>query len=239
MDAPPRVLEQVVGPSELTGRYSYRCAGVLVLLCRVENRGRSYVCSRPNRTTIIEQSRVKDTPVHVIRADNTPVDRDITSLRVYFWNAGKKPMLASEVLEPILFVLPDDVEILDHRVTKASRPHITGVTVRRADRGNALALDFRVLEQNEGVGLQLVVAGNPGTPVRATGVVLGGPRVTDTQGSIRNHYWRLFIKAMWPNLALTGALPPFRPRARTGPSSRTTPPRFALCALTVWMRHHG
>lgn len=147
----------------------------------------------PQRTVLVERDRIKDAPLKVVRRDGAPVETDVTAVRVYFWNDGRKPMLQDDVLEPFRLSVKAPAEILDFRVLQESRPQITRQVVERVENTtDQLAISFRVLERREGLTLQLVVAGDPNTPVLAQGVAIGARKVTTAESAPDKHWWSWF-----------------------------------------------
>jgi hypothetical protein len=148
----------------------------------------------PQHTVLIQRDQLKAAPVRVVRRDGALVDRDITGVRVFFWNDGRKPLFREDVLEPFRLFVQEPAEILDFRVLKVSRPAITQLAVRRIETAsNQLSLDFRLLERMEGVSIQLIVAGDPNAPVWMEGVAVGSQKITTADSAaLTKHPWYWF-----------------------------------------------
>jgi hypothetical protein len=153
----------------------------------------------PQRTVVIERARLKDAPMRVVRTDGQPVEQDVTGIRVYFWNDGRKPLLPAEVIEPYVLSIDAPAEILDFKVLKASRPSVTQVAARRVDgTNNRVAVDFRVLEREQGLSLQLMIAGSPDVKVSMAGAAIGAQVVTDADSASSKHLLVRLIGAPGP-----------------------------------------
>src|SRR5436190_9965325 len=134
----------------------------------------------PVRTEIISAQRILTAPIRVLKRNGVPITKDLFAIRFYFWNAGQRPILAQEVLDPLRIVLQDSAgEILDYKVVKVSRSvarvHLLPVDSSRVLQ--TLGLTFSILEHNDGVGGQLIYQGNRGAPLVMTGTIEGVARI--------------------------------------------------------------
>lgn len=122
-------------------------------------------------TDIFTAVRGSSTPLRVLRADGQAVTNDVTAVRWYLWNAGRRSIKSADVLDPLRIALDDlDGRILDFKIVKASRPMI-GAALQRAesDPNRVLLLTFRILERDDGVVGEIIYEGN-----RHKAVTLGG-----------------------------------------------------------------
>lgn len=131
----------------------------------------------PNRTEIISQARIETAPIKVLRRDGKPVTDNLYAVRFYFWNAGKRPIKAADVLETVRITLDDSGEILDAKIIGLSRaitfaqlhPHRDGQKLR------VLTIAFTILERNDGFSGQIIYEGRPGASLRIAGIIEGVP----------------------------------------------------------------
>jgi len=156
----------------------------------------------PTPTILVEPSKLNNAPLKVVRADGGAIDVDVSAVRVYFWNAGKKPIFAADVRTAIR-ITSADAEILDFKVVRAGRVRVTRASVERApdSRKNALQLSFDVLEENDGIGMQLLLAGNPASRITISGDILGARTIADNAAVIERRYVRSYLESAW-DLAL-------------------------------------
>ena len=133
----------------------------------------------PERTTIVDASVQTPSQVQVLYKGK-PVTQNVTGVLVYLWNDGKLPIRAEDVLEPIRVQLSPGCEILDVRVVKFSR-EVTKLGIGQVTETakNSLPATFSILEQSDGVALQIIYAGTAGAVVSVVGTVVGArqPRI--------------------------------------------------------------
>jgi hypothetical protein len=107
--------------------------------------------------------------------NNQPVPDDVTSASIAIWNAGKKPVSASDVLAPLQIVLAQGHGILEAKLVSATRS-VVGLQLEKSalDAGK-VPLQFRILEHNDGGIVQLLYRGDPSVNVSMQGSVIGQP----------------------------------------------------------------
>lgn len=141
------------------------------------------------RTEIINKQIISETSVRVIKSDGTEVTNDLTALRFYFWNDGKKPIKKEDILEPLFLQLSDSSsEIIDYRVLKLSRD-VTGFQLSRdkLKEKNVLSIDFRILEKDDGITGQIIYSGNPNSMLLMKGTI-EGVKVVGTKIQVQKKY---------------------------------------------------
>jgi len=111
--------------------------------------------------------------------DGRPAPRgDITAMQCYFWNAGRTAIHGIDTLQPIKLRLDPGNEILDVSVIRQSRPDIMQFRVV-ADRNpdgtfsNTASISFAILEQDDGVSLQILYVGGPQVALTFSGAIEG------------------------------------------------------------------
>ena len=135
------------------------------------------------RATLVDAER--DTGLTLLFKDRPfPPGSKITAVRVYFWNAGRSPIWANDVLLPVQLDVMDGAEILSTKVLKPSRQEI-GLRVETDAR--RVVLGFKVLEPNDGTTIQVLLLGTPSARLSAAGSVVGvGSPIVITQGASEN-----------------------------------------------------
>jgi hypothetical protein len=105
-----------------------------------------------SRTNIIDSKLFKEAPLRLTRPDGSEIIGDITSVRFYFWNNGKKPIRQQDILEDITISLGDmSGEILDYKILKTSRGFLNIALTRSTSSPRLkLMLSFKILEKNDG-----------------------------------------------------------------------------------------
>src|SRR2546427_3066211 len=126
----------------------------------------------PVRATIIDSSGPKLSDLSVLYRGKTVGDRSVTAVRVYFWNAGRMPIRKSDVLKPIECIFSDGAEVLDYRLLRSSR-NITGIRLSPGlgSPNDRLAIDFDILEKDDGGAIQVIYAGPQGAAIHFDGVL--------------------------------------------------------------------
>lgn len=129
----------------------------------------------PSRAEIISHARVETAPIRVLRNDGKPITADLYAVRFYFWNRGKRSIRSSEILDSLRIKVDSGGEILDSKILSRSRP-ITGIVLqphRTGDRLRELAINFAILEHNDGFTGQVIYEGKPNAQFRIVGTIEG------------------------------------------------------------------
>jgi hypothetical protein len=137
-----------------------------------------YVVS--TRTRIVDTSTPAPPQLQILYKGKN-LNTDISAAIVYFWNDGKLPIKAEDVLEPLKIELDPSCAIIEARVVKVSR----GVTkFAKGDISetakNSLPLSFGILEHNDGAVLQIIYSGKPDAHVSISGVTVGAGQPRET-----------------------------------------------------------
>ena len=124
-------------------------------------------------TTLVSKSVPAPSELRVLYKGKE-LDSEVSAVVVYIWNAGKLPIKAEDVLEPLTIELEPKCEILESRILKVSRP-VTKFSTGdvKANAQNRLPLSFSILEQNDGAAIQVVYTGGFFTNAIVKGTVLG------------------------------------------------------------------
>jgi len=129
------------------------------------------------RTEILNQDMLSEPPIRVLRTtDGSEIKSDLTSLQFYFWNDGRKPIKREDILERLYLQLSDSSsEIIHHRLLKVSRPIVDFELKTQTGFGkNFLSMDFRILEEKDGITGQIFYLGDPSSELIINGTIEGG-----------------------------------------------------------------
>lgn len=107
------------------------------------------------------------------RSDNSEVLNNVYLLEASFWNKGKESIKAEDVLDPISIKLSDDIEIIDAFVARATRKNITKPELKHDKENKRLALSFRVLENEDSIGIQILYSSKEPAEFNIDGAILG------------------------------------------------------------------
>jgi len=147
----------------------------------------------PYRSIIVEAKSIKDFPLKVVGRDGKPVEKDITSMRFYFWNEGRESIKKADILKPIQLVLSSsNVEIIDYKTLAVSREEIVQPRIALNEyNGNTLDLSFDILEQNDGFSVQIIFAGSPDTEAEIKGVIEGAKGIRGMASENSYHFYKM------------------------------------------------
>ena len=150
----------------------------------------------PSRTIIVDSKRFSDTPLRVVRDDGSRIQGDVTSIRFYFWNNGRKSIHPTAILEPIVVTLEEkDGEVLDHKILKVSRSVVRPLIQRdTADPKRKFNISFSILEKNDGFTGQFIYVGNPNADLKIFGAIEGVEKIITTQQLISSKFWSEYGK---------------------------------------------
>jgi hypothetical protein len=152
------------------GYYFYRSS--------LESRQLKYAID-PVRTAIVNSSQSSD--LSVLYRGNIVRGGNLSSIRVYMWNEGKKPIIAAsqDILRPIQLRFSEDIEILDARVLSVSRPEANLKVAINDAAKNLLDVWFSILENNDGASIQLIFVGSPTANLVVDGSIVGQSEVQE------------------------------------------------------------
>lgn len=124
----------------------------------------------PARTTVVSagQSRALS-----FTYNGKQLDKDVTTVHVAIWNAGKTPVRHEDILSPITIQSESKLPILEAKLRKTSRPEILfALDAARADQG-IITLDWKALERNDGASIQLIYLGSASEKFTVSGSIIG------------------------------------------------------------------
>lgn len=138
----------------------------------VQERLPTYYVS-PTRARIVDTS-IPAPPQLQVLYRGKDLNANVSAATVYLWNAGKLPLKAEDVLEPVKIDLEPGCEIIDARILKTSR------SVTKFAKGeisetakNSLPVSFALLERNDGAAVQIIYSGKPNAAISVAGTILG------------------------------------------------------------------
>jgi len=150
------------------------------------------------RTIIVDSKHFSETPLQVVRSDGSKIKGDITSVRFYFYNNGKKSIRPANILVPLVVSLKDkNGEILDYKILKTSREVVQPMIDRDSTNPKQnLTISFNILEQNDGLTCQLIFTGNPNAGFKISGTIEGVKDIITNPSLIRKIFLGQFGKVM-------------------------------------------
>jgi hypothetical protein len=124
----------------------------------------------PVRTVIAKAGINSDL---TILFNKEPISDDVTSVSIAVWNAGTKPIMASDVLAPLQLVVEPGHGILEAKLVSATRK-VVGLELDNSElRTGVVGLKFRILEHNDGGIVQFLYRGDSSVKIRMQGSTIG------------------------------------------------------------------
>jgi hypothetical protein len=124
----------------------------------------------PTTTTIVRSGQSSD--LHVLYKGQ-PVSTDVTAFQLEVWNAGKEAIRTEHLLEPIVIETSPRVAILEARIRHVNRLVTQAALDVSQIQNGRIRVSWKILERNDGVVIQLIVAGPASTSVLVSGSVEG------------------------------------------------------------------
>ena len=136
----------------------------------------------PIRTVIVQSGTPSDLTVQY---KGNLITNGVVSASVGIWNAGRAPIRASDVLEPIRLKIGAGNRILSANVIRQSRDIVRlqlydpsakpgALDTRPLD---ALGVGFNILEHNDSAIVQIVYEGSPDADIVLSGIFVGQPKL--------------------------------------------------------------
>ncbi|HLH52245.1 MAG TPA: hypothetical protein VKY92_01320, partial [Verrucomicrobiae bacterium] len=123
----------------------------------------------PVRTPLV---RAGETSQLKVTFSGREITNDVTAVQVALWNAGRRPIRASEILEPVTLAI-SRAQILEVTIRRVSRQLVGFKFDAGRFQDGGLQLGWNILERGDGASLQIIYAGPESLPVTFHGVVEG------------------------------------------------------------------
>jgi hypothetical protein len=151
----------------------------------------------PTRTVIVDSDVPGSSDLTILYREKPVGRKSVSAVRIYFWNAGKLPIVSKDVYNIVKFVFPSDIEILDVKIIKTSRDIVKPTIAVDHQTPSAVDLSFDVLERDDGVGIQIIYAGLANAPITLRGLIAdtpGGIRTLTAYSSPEQNLWRTYLQ---------------------------------------------
>lgn len=128
----------------------------------------------PSRIRILYSNNISKAAIKIFKANGQEVKSDLSILKIYFWNHGKKSIRPENVLSPIIITKIDSTtNILDAKLTRFSRS-ISGIRLNFPDSTkNSIEIEFNILERNDGGIVQIMYEGKYDSRFLINGIIEG------------------------------------------------------------------
>ena len=152
-----------------------------------------FFLEEPIRSLIVEAESMKSFPLQIVSRDGKPVEKDISSIRAYFWNDGAESIKRDNILKNIYIqLLSDDVEIIDVKILKTSRPDIVKPQISLLEK-DKIGVDFDILESDDGFSMQILYAGDSASLIQVGGVVEGSKTIQTNKSVSDYHFYKTVL----------------------------------------------
>lgn len=162
----------------------------------------------PSRTVVIDPSTVSEKPFNIIDKSGRQINKPVVVIKMYFWNAGKRSIKESDILESLFVSFNDpSIQILDSKIISFSRG-VTSPFFKQSIPESTFHLGFRILEENDGFAIQVVYAGDPDATVDILGVIEGAKifivneNIEELESS-SSFFWKTYLKKVGYYLLLS------------------------------------
>jgi hypothetical protein len=138
----------------------------------------------PARTVVVKAGEASDL---TITHRGTVLSGNVSAANIAIWNAGREAIKSEDVLSPITISTGPKHPILEAKVRKVSRSLIgASLDVKEFPAGRS-TLTWRILEQNDGMSLQVIYSGDADVPIVVAGSVIGqsSPSQQQYSGKLR------------------------------------------------------
>ena len=124
----------------------------------------------PTRTAIVQKGNLNNFSVTY---QGTQVTGDLSSAEIQIWNQGKQPIRREDILKTITLKTPNNEPI--YQSTLKTTRDVEGVsfTTSSGSPVGVLGLDWKILEHNDGIKLQIIYGGSVNLPLTLDGVIEG------------------------------------------------------------------
>lgn len=120
------------------------------------------------RTPIVQSGKLENFTVSFM---GKTITNDLSGAEIQIWNAGKEDITSDSILKPILLKTPNGETIFSVNVS-STRDVIGGhIYVVPEQKTDEVKISWNILEQKDGIKLQIIYGGKVDLPLRLEGVV--------------------------------------------------------------------
>lgn len=146
-------------------------SNVIFTWITLEKREPTFIVN-PLRSKIFHQELLTDQGLKVSDKYGNRINGDVNIVNFYFYNSGKVPIKAEDILDTLRLTFSGNIKVLDYRILKQSR-ELCKIEFGMLDTlKKILPFNFRVLEENDGFTGQLTYAGADDN-LRLQGAIVG------------------------------------------------------------------
>lgn len=119
--------------------------------------------------------------------DGKELFKNIYIKEVAIWNNGKESIKEANVLKPVKLIFNEGVEIIDAFVSEINRPDIVKGKAYFKPGGNAVTISFSILENDDGMKVQVVYASLESSSAEVGGVIEGVDKIKNIDELVKDN----------------------------------------------------
>jgi hypothetical protein len=121
----------------------------------------------PARTPIVQKGNLNNFSVTF---QGVPIKGDLSTAEIQIWNQGNAPILSNDILLPVSIRLANGEAI--YQTTISTTRDVIGVQISPCQEGGAFSFDWKILEQNDGIKLQMIYGGSVNSAIIVDGTII-------------------------------------------------------------------
>ncbi|MCK7634077.1 MULTISPECIES: hypothetical protein [unclassified Shewanella] len=140
-------------------------------------------------------------------SDGTELLKNLYIQEVAIWNNGKESIKKENVLKPITLTFNGEIEIIDAFISEVKRPDIVKGKISFKPGENVVTTSFSILENNDGMKIQVVYASLESSIANVDGVIEGVEAIQNIDNLAKDNLLASVAKVlMWGGVILVGFL---------------------------------
>jgi len=140
-------------------------------------------------------------------SDGTELLKNLYIQEVAIWNNGKESIKNENVLKPITLTFNGEIEIIDAFISEVKRPDIVKGKISFKPGENVVTTSFSILENNDGMKIQVVYASLESSIANVDGVIEGVEAIQNIDNLAKDNLLASVAKVlMWGGVILVGFL---------------------------------
>ena len=122
------------------------------------------------RTAIVQSGKLDNLTLSYF---GNNITTDLSSAEIQIWNAGKQPITKEDIRKPVALRTQHGEPIYKTTIT-TTRDVVTLDLINNANHpAGVIPLNWNILEQNDGIKLQIIYGGGVDVPITVDGVIKG------------------------------------------------------------------
>lgn len=140
-------------------------------------------------------------------SDGTELLKNLYIQEVAIWNNGKESIKKENVLKPITLTFNGEIEIIDAFISEVKRPDIVKGEISFKPGENIVTTSFSILENNDGMKIQVVYASLESSIANVDGVIEGVEAIQNIDNLAKDNLLASVAKVlMWGGVIIVGFL---------------------------------